>query len=129
MRRGRNKVPSGVVCLPGRADSMVRFGARAGCTFAEEHVTGVDVDEDGYESADSYAQKLAQQLEISYEQNEEIIVKRVIERFDIYNLITLSIWMVEIGTSIWLSSRNRDRLTWVQSIELCIALIYLLMDL
>jgi len=76
------------------------------------------------DSTDSYAQQLAQQLEISYEQHEEIIVTRVIERFDIYNLITLSIWIVQIGTSLWLSSRNRDRLTYAQFIEFCFALIF-----
>jgi len=46
----------------------------------------------------------------------------ILGRFDVYNLITTSIWIVEVGTSLWLSSRNRDRLTCAQFIELCFAL-------
>jgi len=57
-----------------------------------------------------------------YEQDEENIALHFLGRFDVYNLITTSIWIVEVGTSLWLSSRNRDRLTCAQSIELCLAL-------
>jgi len=60
----------------------------------------------------------------SYEQQEEIIATHVLARFDDYNLITISIWIVEVGTSLWLSSRNRDRLTYAQCIELCFALVF-----
>jgi len=57
-----------------------------------------------------------------YKQDDETIALHILGRFDIYNLITTSIWIVEVGTSLWLSSRNRDRLTCAQSIELCLAL-------
>lgn len=60
----------------------------------------------------------------THEQDGESIALHILGRFDVYNLITTSIWIVEVGTSLWLSSRNRDRLKCHQSIELCFALFF-----